>query len=67
MTAMLLDQWMRGDPYKLWGETIGHSTKKNLPTGSDLWRYFKDGRVDENLMSHVSDFFDAQGLSLIHI
>ena len=58
---MYFDQWMRGDPYRLWGETIGHSTKKDLPTAGDVWRSLTSGAVDPNIVSHVTEFFTAHG------
>ena len=58
---MYFDQWMRGDPYRLWGETIGHSTKKDLPTAGDVWRSLTSGAVDPNIVSHITEFFTAHG------
>jgi hypothetical protein len=37
--AEFFDLWTRGDPLRLWAESLGHSSSKNLPQFTDIWGY----------------------------
>jgi len=60
--AEIFDLWMRGDPLRMWAESMGHSNTANLPTPGDIWSWVT-GRSspDMAVIGHLATYLRIYG------
>ena len=60
--AEIFDLWMRGDPLRMWAESMGHSNTANFPTPGDIWSWVT-GRSspDMAVIGHLATYLRIYG------